>query len=928
MTRGVARLWVLGAVRRPLRAVVVVIALAVISTATIAALVAADSLANVFSRDAKAEWAGVDVEGTPVGSGVLDDSFARYLVSKAGPFAVAGAPRLELGASVSSDEKEERGLALGLGAEEAAFPALTAVAGIFDPSRLPADGAIVNARLARRLDLRLGSPLHVVVAVPEWLEFRSNSATPDRHAASSATLDLHVAGVVADSGTADVHRTPNVLIERSVLQHATDLEGKSTVVDFAVDHPGRGPAKDLIDELDSVTTHAGVVLSPVQADAFDTASGEGGLFRSILLTLALLVIAAAIGGAVDLMLGLVRGRGPEVAYLRAAGATRRMIERAITAEATVYGVVGVIIGVVAGIPFARLLATSLSDHIASLNEGRGREQVAFATDVRPITVVIGACVVLAAAAYAGNRAARRVVMVEPDVLLRDPAAEVVLRRQGSRRAVWLLAFGAMALGAGAAGGRVLVYLGLTLLLASLWVWRRGLSVDVARFDRYAAALGLLWAIGGAAAIGDFAHGVQSGFGVITIAAELAVVCACVLLLPHLRAVMRVVRGYVRRGPAQLAMLVAGAAAERQRRRSGIAMGVIAGAVVGIAALTILGNAAALPVDRQSGGFTAVGTSVVGVDAKRLQAAAPGTSVVALPHVDLPERGYRVEDVGGHRLSVPYPVRLAAAQPDFVAAQRYGLAASLPAYRNAREALLAVIEDGDKAVVDRYSRPEGAEPGDDVVIDTGAGPRHFRLVAVLDTFLLNAVFVGESPMRDIVAPRGDTMVFIQGGTGETTRAALERAGRSDGLELKTVQKAAADVVRVNRVFTDVFAVMLALTLAIGVAAMGAGVVRDGRERRGELGVLRAQGARRRDIAVVLAAEPTMVAGIGAVAGAVAGVVVLWVLFSTGFSDLPFVFHPLQLVGLVAGVVVLTGLSCVGAALPAARRIGADALTDLG
>ncbi|MDP9181639.1 MAG: FtsX-like permease family protein, partial [Actinomycetota bacterium] len=329
----------------------------------------------------------------------------------------------------------------------------------------------------------------------------------------------------------------------------------------------------------------------------------------------------------------------------------------------------------------------------------------------------------------------------------------------------------------------------------------------------------------------------------------------------------------------------------------------------------------------AGGLDVLGTSVAGVDARALAEAAPAAgTVVAVPHAQLPERGYRVEDADGVRASVPYPVRLVATEADLVAQQGWGLAASLPQYRTAREALTAVITDGDKAVVDRMARPEGAEPGDDVVLDLGGGPRRFRLVAVLDTFLLDGVFVSDSAFRDTGLAHGNTFVLASGGAAAAKQ--LTAAGRAEGLDVKTAATRASDVVAVNRSFTDVFAVVLVLALAVALASTAAGVARAGRERRGQLGVLRSLGLSRRAVLLELAGEPVLVTTVGVVVGAVAGIVVLRTLFAVGYSDLPFVLPGVPLVALAVGTVLLAALVCTAAAWPAARVRPDVGLADLG
>jgi putative ABC transport system permease protein len=161
-----------------------------------------------------------------------------------------------------------------------------------------------------------------------------------------------------------------------------------------------------------------------------------------------------------------------------------------------------------------------------------------------------------------------------------------------------------------------------------------------------------------------------------------------------------------------------------------------------------------------------------------------------------------------------------------------------------------------------------------------------------------------------------------------RDQLATAGRSAGLDVDTVTDAAADVVKVNRSFTDVFAVVLSLALLIVLVSMSAGVVRSGRERRGELGVLRALGMSRRAVVLLLAGEPVLVGVLGVLLGSVVGVGVLRALFAAGYSDLPFLLPLGPLAALGGATAALLALTCGLAAWPAARRSVESALGDLG
>src|SRR5688572_11222371 len=96
------RLWLRSALRRPVRGLLVVLGLLAMSVATVAALVAADSLERLFVADAIAQWGDVDVVAFRPGDAVIDEGAATSAgIEGAGPDA-AWAGRLLLDTVVAS----------------------------------------------------------------------------------------------------------------------------------------------------------------------------------------------------------------------------------------------------------------------------------------------------------------------------------------------------------------------------------------------------------------------------------------------------------------------------------------------------------------------------------------------------------------------------------------------------------------------------------------------------------------------------------------------------------------------------------------------------------------------------------------------------------------------------------------------------------
>ncbi|MFT5223645.1 MAG: hypothetical protein ACI867_001967, partial [Glaciecola sp.] len=96
MNRRAFALWWRGARAQPARALVVLLTLVVMTVATVGALVAGNSLEQLFVQDAKAQWADVDVEVREPQDVVFSLSRARLIGVETGPSAVAWSPRLIL----------------------------------------------------------------------------------------------------------------------------------------------------------------------------------------------------------------------------------------------------------------------------------------------------------------------------------------------------------------------------------------------------------------------------------------------------------------------------------------------------------------------------------------------------------------------------------------------------------------------------------------------------------------------------------------------------------------------------------------------------------------------------------------------------------------------------------------------------------------
>ncbi len=119
------------------------------------------------------------------------------------------------------------------------------------------------------------------------------------------------------------------------------------------------------------------------------------------------------------------------------------------------------------------------------------------------------------------------------------------------------------------------------------------------------------------------------------------------------------------------------------------------------------------------------------------------------------------------------------------------------------------------------------------------------------------------------------------------------------------------------------------LIVGVASMGLGLamLNSMRERRRDVAVMRALGARRTTVFAVIVGEAILVAAAGGVLGCVAARGVLWavapmVVAATGFAP---AIPPICGLDIVAGAAAIGALAGLGPAAAAYRTDVADALS---
>jgi putative ABC transport system permease protein len=338
---------------------------------------------------------------------------------------------------------------------------------------------------------------------------------------------------------------------------------------------------------------------------------------------------------------------------------------------------------------------------------------------------------------------------------------------------------------------------------------------------------------------------------------------------------------------------------------------------------------------------AVGIGVATSGSSQNMVAAAGEAVSTLAHTDfvvqsstgeeypfrqiLPaEMGQQIQRVHGVQQVVPGQFTYAHLPGGRALIQGLSGPSNSPAYQLASKPARHAVLDGTGAVISvLFARQYGLRVGDMLTLPTPAGEQHLRVVDIINLFSADAGFVGISldELEKWFSRPGATfyeVILAPGADHTTVKAALDQiAGRAPftvhvltGAELVAATKSVTQQVGVLATVLQ-WIVALVATLAVLNTLMLTVV-----ERRREIGILRALGARRKFIRGVILADALGVSLAGGVIGLIVGLVLQYfavsVLGKVAALSVPFAVAP-RAAAMAAGAVAIA----LAGALPPAR-----------
>jgi putative ABC transport system permease protein len=260
-----------------------------------------------------------------------------------------------------------------------------------------------------------------------------------------------------------------------------------------------------------------------------------------------------------------------------------------------------------------------------------------------------------------------------------------------------------------------------------------------------------------------------------------------------------------------------------------------------------------------------------------------------------------------------------------------------AYPTDAAAYRAVIADPTSAIVDKMflstrSGPPAANIriGDQFTLQDPAGgrTRTFTVAAIATSDVAdNGLFVSDVAMRELFGARAvANRAYVDAASPAAFADAFSGRFVANGGSAETVRGVVEDQMAQQQQFFLLMRSYLALGLVVGVAGIGVIMVRAVRERRRQVGVLRALGFQAVAVRAAFVIESAFVAVEGVVIGTVLALVCTWSITLTDAFGTTMAFRvPFGAIALLtAATLVCTFLATAGPARSAARVKPAVAL----
>ena len=781
------------------------------------------------------------------------------------------------------------------------------ITGVADAGVLGAGQIVINERIARDLDVVVGADL--------------------RLHAYGAAIDVDVTRVVPEVGLAGyggalvAPGTVTGLVEDATALAAAPRHRLLVSLDGGVFDTRALSDGAVADLRDTVADLSGVEVEAAKALVLDDAERQGAGLTEVFSTIGIFSVLAGILLLINLFVMLAEERKTELGMLRAVGFTRRRLTRAFAIEGALYATAAAVLGAVAGLGIGWLVAF-VAGPIFGAADGSSYPLV-----IEPMSLAIGAGTGLVISLVTIWVTSLRIARLNIIRAIRDlPEPKIVRARMRT------MVLGAVGIVAGAAAealgyldeNPIALILGVPVMAFSAApLLRRLLPERPARL--IVAGTVLAWGL----AVYPLFPAIMGGSDMLIFVVQgVVLTVGAVSLASGMDRVWTFAVEHLGRGGRGLAPRLGIAYPLARRFRTSMLLGMFSLVIFTVTILTsfsvALANNTNATVDRVAAGFDVV-VDTNPTNPIESQALAARDDVAAIAGLT---RGVANFEVA--HLDDTTEWAISGFDADLLERGAPGLFRRDDVYANDADVYRAVLDDPSLAIVPENFLVAGVDVavldvGDTfTVIQPGSGkPRELTIAALGETDWLEngalvsrrltAVLFGE---RDIV-----TRFYLgvaDGADADVVASSVNATFLAQGADADTFAALIAEGGDKLTGFLALLRGFLGFGLLVGIAGLGVVMVRAVRERRQEIGMLRAMGFRAGLIRTAMLSEAGLIAVQGTVIGAVLGLITTRQLLmaSDSFGDVPIPFL-VPWFGLAVILALPLAASLVVTAWPATR-----------
>lgn len=680
----------------------------------------------------------------------------------------------------------------------------------------------------------------------------------------------------------------------------------------------------------------GAEVDTVKADQLRRADENGAGFRRLFSGMAAFSVIAGILLLVNIFVMLAEERKTELGMLRAVGMKRNHLVRAFGMEGVLYGLVAAAVGALAGIGLGRLIVWVAAGVFRARSVRTEGISLRFAA--QGSSVLVGAAIGLAISLLTVWGASLRIGNLNVIRAIRDLPEPVVSRRR--LRSLVLS-------GVGVVTGTAMIVAGVTgrawfptLVGPVVALWSAMVLVRGIVPRRLAATIAGVLVIAWGATCFTLVPGAFHNTDIPTFVVQgVALVTAAVVVVAVNDEVFVLVADRLSGSGRALAARLGLAYPLARKFRTGMTLVMYALVIFTLTFLTIFSKlfqdqAPHLANDSRAGYDVIVDSNPAAPAAPSLLLAQPEVTAVApLIHAS-PEFTTDVQPTKDRW-------ELTGFDQAFLAHGTPKLSHRAPGYPSDRSTWEAVLGDSSLVIVPSFflqhgpSTGSGLEPGQHVTVYDDRTGRTSRLtiagIASADRLFMGAM-VSSQLARDVLGAQAVvSRLFVQVRPGLEPAAVAQRLnGRllAYGVDASGISQRIRDSLRQQQGFFRLIQGFLALGLIVGVAGLGVIMVRAVRERRRQIGMLRAMGFSGAVVRAAFLFEAVFIAVQGMLIGALLAMVTSYEVLtrsrSFGGEQLHFAIPWLGLVGLLGAALGASLVSTLAPAAQAARVRPAVAL----